>query len=272
MTQAPVAPAVVRRSLRSALVAPRSIGLLLLALLLSAVFAGLAQWQVSRAVEQGTILPRPTERVLPLTRVAQPAAQQTDASIGQLVRTRGFLVPGDTRVIGDRLNRGERGWWVVGHAVLDGPARAGLAVGLGWSPTRAAAERAAAALRTAVPVDGPLTGRYVDGDAAAPTDSGSPTALTAVSPARLVNLWDPAETGPVYEGVLTSRQPVAGLTGIWSPRPGEEVELNLLNVLYAAEWVLFAVFALYVWYRLVRDRWELEGQSAEAAEDPADGS
>ncbi len=29
--------------------------------------------------------------------------------------------------------------------------------------------------------------------------------------------------------------------------------LNLLNVFYAVEWVLFAGFAIYLWYRLVRD-------------------
>ena len=42
-----------------------------------------------------------------------------------------------------------------------------------------------------------------------------------------------------------------------------EVELNLLNVFYALEWALFAGFAIYLWYRLVRD--VVEREQAEAA-------
>ena len=256
-----------QRPLRAAFVEPRSIGLLVLALLLAAAFAGLGQWQISRAIEQGTVVPRPTERTMPLTRVAQPAQQQTDASVGQRVRTTGRLVPVDTVVVGDRLNDGTRGWWVVGHAVVDDPAGAQLAVALGFAPTRGSAEAAAAAIRAAPAEDRVLEGRYVDSDAAAPTTSGDPGVLVAVSTARLVNLWTEDADGPTYEGVLTLAEAPDGLTDIYSPRPGGEVELNLLNLLYAVEWAIFAVAAFYVWYRLVRDRWE---QEQEGDQDPAD--
>jgi hypothetical protein len=33
---------------------------------------------------------------------------------------------------------------------------------------------------------------------------------------------------------------------------------NWLNIFYAIEWIVFAGFAFYVWYRLVRDRVERE--------------
>ena len=244
----------------------RSLGLLVLFLLLAGVFAGLMQWQLSRAIEAGTVQQRPTETVLPLTRVAQPGEQQTDASVGQSVRTTGQYVPEDVVLAGDRLNRGERGWWVVAHAVVDEPEGAQLAVAVGWARTREQAEDAATAMRSAVPADQTLVGRYVDSDGAEPTASGDPAAPVGVSTARLVNLWSAGRTGPVYEGVLTLRQAPAGLTSIYSPTPGEEVELNLLNLLYAAEWALFALFALYIWYRLVRDRWELGQRSDEDAE------
>jgi hypothetical protein len=43
--------------------------------------------------------------------------------------------------------------------------------------------------------------------------------------------------------------------------------VNLLNVFYAIEWVVFAGFAIFLWYRLVRDTWEREQEeAAEAAE------
>ena len=176
------------------------------------------------------------------------------------MRATGRLLPQDVFVAGDRLNRGQRGWWVVGHAVLDDPAGAQLGVALGWAPTREAAEQAAAEVRAAPARTLALTGRYVDSDGAEPTASGDPDALVGVSAARLVNLWSGGGDGPVYEGLMTLRNPVAGLQAIYSPRPGEEVELNLLNLLYAVEWAVFAVFALYIWYRLVRDRWEAAQQ------------
>ena len=255
MTAAPPAR---QKPLRAAFIEPRSIGLLVLALVLAAAFAALGQWQIARAIEQGTVVARPTERTLPLTRVAQPAEQQTDASVGQKVETRGRVLPTDLFVVGDRMNDGQRGWWVVGHAVVADPEGAQLAVALGWAPTREVAEAAADRLRATPATERVLAGRYVDSDAAEPTSSGDPDVLTAVSTARLVNLWTADSGGPTYEGVLTLSEAPDGLTDIWSPRPGGEVELNLLNLLYAVEWAFFAVAAFYVWYRLVRDRWEQE--------------
>jgi cytochrome oxidase assembly protein ShyY1 len=243
-------------SLRAAFLTRRSIGLLVLALVVAGLFAALGQWQISRAVQQGTVVARPTERSVPLTSVAKPASQQTDASVGQRVSTRGALLVQDTVIASDRLNDGRRGWWVVGHAVVDDPKGAQLAVALGWAPTQAVAEAAAARIRGSAPVDEALVGRYVDSDAAEPSTSGSPTALDAVSTARLVNLWTQDVGSPTFEGILTLEDPPAGLTEIYSPKPGSQVELNLLNILYAVEWAIFAVAAFYIWYRLVRDRWE----------------
>jgi cytochrome oxidase assembly protein ShyY1 len=243
-------------SLRAAFLTPRAIGLLVLALVVAGAFAALGQWQASRAIQQGTVVARPTERSVALTSVARPASQQTDASVGQRVSTTGRLVPADTLIAGDRLNDGRRGWWVVGHAVLDDPAGSQLAVALGWAPTEEAARAAAAAARATPAADLTMVGRYIDSDAAAPSVSGDPAALSSVSTARLVNLWTQDVGAPTFEGVLTLEHAPDGLTDIYSPKPGDAVELNLLNLLYAVEWAIFAVAAFYVWYRLVRDRWE----------------
>jgi surfeit locus 1 family protein len=42
------------------------------------------------------------------------------------------------------------------------------------------------------------------------------------------------------------------------------VQLNLLNVFYAIEWVIFGGFAIYLWYRLVRDAVERDDEEATA--------
>ena len=57
--------------------------------------------------------------------------------------------------------------------------------------------------------------------------------------------------------------PVAPLDPIVAEAPEREVTLNLLNVFYAIEWALFAGFAIYLWYRLVRDVVEREGEPVE---------
>ena len=58
---------------------------------------------------------------------------------------------------------------------------------------------------------------------------------------------------------------MAGLDAISSPPPEQTSELNWLNVFYAVEWVVFAGFAIYLWYRLVRDAVERERDAAEGA-------
>lgn len=244
------------RGLGAELVRPRSLLLLLAALAVAALFGALGQWQLGRAVQNGTTVDRPTESVRPLTAIARPQAQQTTASIGQMVSVRGDWVPGDFVVVGGRLNRGTQGAWVAGHLVTDRPSGAQLAVAVGWAPDRRSAQRVADRLNADPPPAGTVVGRYVDSDAPQVPKTGSATALPAMAVPRLLNVWRSRVGGPVYNGYLVDRTAPSGLTVIDSPRPSEQVELNLLNVLYAGEWVLFAVAALYVWYRLVRDRWE----------------
>ena len=264
-------------TLGSAMLRPRSIGMLLVALAVAALFAGLGQWQLQRATATGTVVHRTTETVAPLQRVATPQTEQRSASVGQSVRTSGSWVAGDFLVVADRLNRGREGYWVTGHAVTADPAGAQLAVALGWAPNRAAAAAAVAALNRSAPAAGVLTGRYVDSDV--PADTGTPgdegssvgarigATPTVMAVPQLLNLWRGDTGGPVYNGYLTLRAAPAGLTAIDSPPPSQQVELNLLNLFYAAEWALFALVAFYVWYRLVRDRWELAAEDEQQPEE-----
>lgn len=262
----PTAPAPDRapsgRSLARELVGLRSIGLLVLALAVAAGFAALSQWQLQRAVQNGSVAPRTTETVRPLTTVARAGAAQTEDSVGQLVTVAGRWVPGDHVVIADRLNRGRTGAWVTGHLLTGGGAQ--LAVALGWAPDEARARAAAERLDGGGSAAVALLGRYVDDDPAASPDSGPVGRITAMSVPVLLNVWRPlSREPPAFAGYLIDRAAPAGLTTIDSPAPAQTRELNLLNLLYAGEWIVFALVALYLWYRLVRDRWEL-GQPAEA--------
>lgn len=252
---------------------PRWIGALALALVLAAGFAGLSQWQLARAVATGTVIQRDTETALPLQDVAKPQAPVTDRANAQLVTATGRWNPGDYSLVSDRLNKGTPGYWVVGHfsAVLDSGATAGLVVAVGWSRDRAGAASALSTLQAQSDLAVvPLTGRYIPTEG--PQDSDFEHGkISTISPGAFLNTWKTPDSAGIYGGYLTSAQPAAGLTRIDSPKPSSAVEVNLLNIFYAVEWVVFAGFAIFLWYRLVRDAWEREQEeAAEAAASTAD--
>ena len=247
---------------------PRWIAALALALAVAAVFAGLSQWQLARSVTTGAVLTRDTETVVALGSLAKPQSPVTDVSNGHMVSATGVFNPGDYVIVSNRLNNGDAGYWVVGHfsaqqptadatnALLSGSV--GLAVALGWSKDRSGASSALSQLRNATAGQVvSITGRYFPAEG--PQDSDfQKNELSTMSPGQLINVWRTADAAGVYGGYLVAAAHPAGLTRIDSPKPSTAVELNLLNIFYAIEWVVFAGFAIFLWYRLVRDTWERE--------------
>ncbi|HWH96748.1 MAG TPA: SURF1 family cytochrome oxidase biogenesis protein [Pseudolysinimonas sp.] len=236
----PSAPSLSSRFWRTALT-PRWVAALLLSLAIAAGFAALGQWQLGRSVENVQVVDIDTETTVPLEQIAEPGTGMTDAQQGRTVTVSGELVPGDFVVLTDRSNgEVERGTWLVGHLVTD--EGVSLAVALGWStegdPTASDLGRTE------------WTGRYLPTEDPQSSDfeAGKRSALSV---AELVNLW--TEPAPAYGGYLVLAEPLPGLEPIRADAPEREVTLNLLNVFYAIEWVLFAGFAIYLWYRLVRD-------------------
>lgn len=241
---------------------PRWIGALILALALAGGFAALGQWQLARSFEGAAAPDERTETVVALDTVSQPQKPVPALATGQRVTVNVSFVPGDYEVLSDRINFSGPGYWVVGHAIADNNG-ASLAVALGWTATAAGAATAVDTLQQQPP--GPIvTGRYLPSESPQESDfeAGKRSAL-AVS--ELVNLWTQAPVG-VYGGYLVADDPASGLDKIDAPRPINEVPLNLLNVFYAIEWVVFAGFAIFLWYRLVRDTWEAEREEFRDAE------
>ena len=252
---------------------PRWIAALVLALAIAAIFAGLGQWQLERAVSSGQVDDRPTETVQPLTSVASPQQPVLAVEAAQRVSTSGTFEPADYGILADRLNGGRSGYWVVGHLAVDEPGAPALAVALGWAPDRDTAVAVRDALAAQPRASGPeeVDGRYVDPDAPNVDDAekseGGRYDLTTMSPAAFVNIWTalPASTD-VYGGYVISSTAPDGLDVIDAPEPDRSVELNWLNIFYAAEWVIFAGFAVFLWYRLARDAWEREKEELEESE------
>jgi cytochrome oxidase assembly protein ShyY1 len=248
---------------------PRWIAALALALVVAAGFAALSQWQLGRSVSTGTVVDKGTESVVPLSQVAKPQSPISERAATQRVSASGHWIPKDYALVSDRLNNGTAGYWVVGHFSAQTPAgaTAGLVVAVGWSPNRADAATAVSALSRKTDTNTvSITGRYLPPEAAEDSDFEHGKVST-VSPAALLNTWTVRDPAGIYGGYLVSAEKTAGLAVIDSPKPTNDVEVNLLNVFYAIEWVVFAGFAIFLWYRLVRDTWEREQEeAAEAAE------
>lgn len=226
---------------------PRWIAALLLALAVAAGFAALGQWQIARSFATATVVHTDTETPIALDRLAKPGSAVTDRQLGRMVTTRATLVPGDFVVLSNRLNAGTAGYWLVGHART---AHGELAVALGWAPTRAQA----VAAEDSAAIETPLIGRYLPSEPPDQPDV-SKGVQSAASVAAFINQWA-AFDGSVYGGYLVAESPAPGLERIDSPAPSQEVSLNWLNIFYAAEWAIFAGFAIYLWYRLVQDEVE----------------
>ena len=232
---------------------PKWIGALVLALVVAGVFAGLGQWQLERSIVEATVVERDTENAVSLESVATPQEVTTSDASGRMVTLSCDFVPGDDVVITNRQTTEGTGSWLIRHCTTT--SGDSLAVAVGWSP-----ETIDPALVESP--QGPLVGRYV------PTESPQQSNFrqgerSAVAVAELVNLWD--TPGPVYGGYLVLSVAPEGLLSIGTEAPPTERQLNWLNLFYAAEWAIFGVFALYLWYRLVKDEWERE--TAEASRD-----
>lgn len=250
------------------MVRPQWILALVLALAVAAGFAWLGQWQLSHAITVESNDAPDSEIPRPITEVTAAGESVKDTAAGMVLTVSGAFVPGDFGVVEQRSNHGhDDGAWVVGHLATDSGQ---LAVAVGWAPDVAAAEQARAMIAAdpaLAAADFNGAGRYMPSDGAvAPRPNEDPWRVGSMSTAQQVNLWEPFD-GAAYAGYLVLHPGSAfdvatlgelGLTAIESVPPLPAETISWLNLFYAVEWVVFAGFAVYFWYRLTRDAWEKE--------------
>ena len=259
------------------MVRPQWILALIAALAVAAGFAWLGQWQLGVAVQNSAKdSVASSEQPRPMAELTKPGIAVSDHVGGMVVTTTGVLNRASTLVVENRTNFGAQGAWVVGEVQVDqgDGTFARLAVALGWAPS---AEKAAAAAKrisdqpvTQVFQPVALEGRYMPPDAPQIPEAGrDPQTILSMSPAQLVNRWGagdelsyggylvlhPKQSPELLHGSSLSDY---GLDRIESVPPLPAETVNWLNVFYAIEWVVFAGFAIFFWYRLARDAWEKE--------------
>ena len=242
--------------LRTAL-KPRSLGLLALVLVAAAVMARLGEWLLDRArqkTERDRAAAAQAQPAVPLTSILTPRTAFPAADADRRIIVRGtwdtshqLLVPG--RKLGDVV-----GLWVLTPLRL--PDGAGVPVVRGWVP---AADDPAADPRALPSGEVALRGVLQPSEPVADLQPGDasgvpPGQVALVAAPLLVQHWPyPLMTGYVIQTAATpAPQGEAATLRLVPPSTGAG-GLALQNLSYALQWWLFSAFALFFWWRVVRD-------------------
>jgi cytochrome oxidase assembly protein ShyY1 len=235
------------------LLSPRLLGAHLLAVVCVGVAGWLGHWQYDawrdhRADEQ---VDRTQLAPVPLAEVMGPDDPFPGNDVGQPVRVSGTWLPDSTVYVSGREHAGTDGYWVVTDLTNGDPSASALPLVRGWvedvedapAPPTGTAEVVA----WLQPTEG--TGE-TDPD---PTDDVLPQVRTA----DLVQHLDQDLYGAygVVDADAAGTNP--GTTGLTAadleqlPDAGRFTAIR--NLLYALEWWVFGGFALFIWWRYVRD-------------------
>ena len=234
---------------------PKWIGALLLALAVAAAFALLGQWQLERSFrEVGTQTPNPTASVAkPIDEVVTAGKPLTAGADGIRVSFEIMLDTKNTYLVANRQQDGELGYWLIANSrTVEG---ASLTLALGFTTDLNAAESARTRLMNSIQAQAfmPHTGTFLATEAPLRQDPAHPHLLQSLSIAQLVNLYAPESSLVSYPGFVALDQKLTDLAPIDIGAKSAYLEVNYLNVFYALEWALFAGFAVFLWWRLVKD-------------------
>jgi cytochrome oxidase assembly protein ShyY1 len=241
--------------LRTAL-KPRWLGLFALLLVVVAACVQLGLWQLHVARDQGLAdaLRRAHEaRPTLVDNVVRPHEPFPNPQSGRAVTAVGAYEAGGQFLVGPRRLHGRAGFWVV-TPVLVSESGARLYVVRGFATDPSAVPEPPAGQ---VAVEGSLAPG--ESPAAAPTTlPPSPRpALGSVDLSVLVN----QEEGDLYNAfVFVQTERTAGGAGLATPAGLERVPppevvggLKWRNAAYAFQWWVFGGFAVFMWFRMVRE-------------------
>ncbi|WP_284532936.1 SURF1 family protein [Nocardioides sp. T2.26MG-1] len=241
--------------------APRYWGAHLLAVVLVAAAVGLGFWQLGAWQEHRRAQAADLTHAapLPLADVMGPDDPFPGNRVGQPVAVTGTWVPDGTVYVSGREHEGHDGYWVVTPLAVGSAGdsdAAALPVVRGWVADPAdAPDPPTGTADLEAWLQPPQGTGQVDDD---PGDDVLPQLRIADVIQHvdqdLYGAYGVAETpgAGLEPATLDQLPPVAALTG-------------LRNLLYAIEWWFFGGFAVFIWWRWVRD---LEGEETAAGDSP----
>ncbi|HEY3534583.1 MAG TPA: SURF1 family protein [Pedococcus sp.] len=242
--------------LRTAL-KPRWLALFAILVLILVSFAQLGLWQLHVAQDKGladALRKAHDARPALLDSVVRPHQPFPNAASGRPVTATGSYAAGGQVLVGPRRLGGRDGWWVVTPLVVqESGARVAVVRGFVADPAAAGPPPA-----QTVEVTGSLApGESPEQPPAAPAGVADPV-LGSVDLAVLVNRW-PGELYNAFvfaqgEHQVATRAavvPGAGLERV--PPPAVTGGLKWRNAAYALQWWVFAGFAAFMWFKMVRE-------------------
>ncbi len=239
------------RMLRVAL-RPRFLGLLALMVAATMVCGLLAGWQWDRAHRALSDKAAGSQLLGDIRDVVEVGGAVTNAIAGDTVTASGRYLPGEQVVVPGRHLDGTDAVVVVSalEIELEDGTRARLPVARGWLPAadvRGADGAIDAALAPPPPPgEVEISGRLEASEAA--TGGVSDGVASEIATPLLVNEWG----SPMYAGFVAVDQPTAPLRPLPPAESRFSQGLDWQNIGYSLQWVLFAVFFLYLWWRSVR--------------------
>ncbi|MEP7191514.1 MAG: SURF1 family protein [Actinomycetota bacterium] len=244
--------------LRTAL-RPRWLGLLALVVVVMFVFGVLGLWQLNVARDKGRVeqvRAAPTLAVSDLAAVLTPHGRFPVDGTGRRITALGrYDGPGQVLVTPRRL-RGEAGYWVVTPFVVrSSGARIAVVRGFVTDPAKAVAPAA-----TEITVSGTLArGESPTGDSALSGSALPDGQIGVLDLSLLVNRWP----GSLYNAFVFATAEQPDVSSIASPAvqrvpppPLTSGGLSWRNAAYALQWWVFALFAVYMWWKMVRDDYD----------------
>lgn len=256
---------------------PRFLGLLALMVLATVVCGLLATWQWERAHRALTEDTSVAEELGPVQDVIGLADPVTNELVGGIVTASGSFDAERQILVGGRHIDGTDAVIVV--TALEVTTAEGeqaiLPVARGWVP----AEQVTGADGELDPALAPappsgevaISGRLEASEAA--TNGISDGVASEIATPLLVNAWG----DPMYAGYVAQTSAAEGLSPMPVAESAFQRGLDWQNIGYAAQWIVFGVFFLYLWGRTVRtahldelaaQREELERSLASAGEHP----
>lgn len=263
--------------LRTAL-KPKWIAALLVAIALVVGFLLLGRWQIESAFSSATTAAdrEAYQTRVPLGELATPGKGLIEESAARPASVTGTLVTGDYFIVAGRIQDGRTGVWVVGHlAVTDDGVRKyaeneapGMPIAIGWAADDATAQSAIAELDARVPESLELAVKVEAGQSPqSARHEDDPHRVLSMAPGQLINHWQTPAVS-YYSAWVLLEEGVAlpeSLEAIHAVDIDTSTHIDLLNIFYAIEWIVFAGMALYLWFRLVRDDYLAEQHASSDA-------
>jgi surfeit locus 1 family protein len=245
---------------------PRWLGLFAIVVVVMVSFGMLGLWQLNVARDKGRaheVSGAPTRPVADLATVLTPHGSFPHDGTGRRIRATGRYDGSAQVLVTPRLLAGKRGYWVVTPLVVRSTgARVAVVRGFVTDPAQAVAPEALTKLTevTEVTVSGTLApgeSPAVDPRSSDPGDSALPDGqMATLDLSLLVNRWP----GTLYNAFVFATAEQPDLTSASAPAvqrvpPPALVGGGLVwrNAAYAVQWWVFALFAGYMWWRMVRD-------------------